>query len=99
VRYLRDALIDARIENALVLLPITDPYVVHHGALGSIAWVYVRTEDRARARAAMAGLEGVEAVLDREAAVQVFELPPDRIGDPGRLRRCGDRARQVGGGA
>jgi phosphonoacetate hydrolase len=50
VRYLRDALTEAGIESAHVLLPITDPYVVHHGALGSIAWVYVCTEDRARAR-------------------------------------------------
>ena len=80
VRYLGDALAEAGIESAHVLLPITDPYLVHHGALGSIAWVYVRTKDHARARAAMAGLEGVEAVLDREAAVRMFELPPDRIG-------------------
>jgi phosphonoacetate hydrolase len=83
VRYLRDALAEAGIQSAHVLLPITDPYVVHHGALGSIAWVYLRPEDRARARAALAGLEGVEAVLDREAAVRAFELPPDRIGDLG----------------
>jgi phosphonoacetate hydrolase len=93
VRYLRDALTEAGIESAHVLLPITDPYVVHHGALGSIAWVYVRAEDRARARVAMAGLEGVEAVLDREAAARMFELPPDRIGD---LVVCADAATVLG---
>ena len=93
VRYLRDALTEAGIESGHVLLPITDPYVVHHGALGSIAWVYVREEDRARARVAMAGLEGVEAVLDREAAARMFELPPDRIGD---LVVCADAATVLG---
>ena len=28
---------------ARVILPITDPYVVHHGALGSFATVYLPT--------------------------------------------------------
>src|SRR5260370_11285115 len=35
VIYLEDVLIAAGIRNAHVVLPITDPYVVHHGALGS----------------------------------------------------------------
>jgi phosphonoacetate hydrolase len=93
VRYLRDALTEVGIETAHVLLPITDPYVVHHGSLGSIAWVYARTEDRARARAAIARLEGVEAVLDRETAVRMFDLPADRIGD---LVVCADAATVLG---
>ena len=29
-----------------VILPITDPYVVHHGALGSFATVYVDADKR-----------------------------------------------------
>ena len=28
-------------DRARVILPITDPYVVHHGALGSFATVYL----------------------------------------------------------
>ncbi len=80
VRYLSDAL-GARGVPGSVVLPITDPYVVHHGALGSAAWVHVAEGDRHRARGAVAELPGVEAVLDRAAAARVFELPEDRIGD------------------
>lgn len=67
---------------ARVILPITDPYVVHHGALGSFATVYVTDADATRrARAALAALPGIELVLSRDEAAQRFELPPDRIGD------------------
>ncbi|HEU4531443.1 MAG TPA: phosphonoacetate hydrolase [Steroidobacteraceae bacterium] len=62
---------------ARVILPITDPYVVHHGALGSFATIYVRDEVRDR----IAALDGIEVVLTREDAARRFELPPDRIGD------------------
>jgi phosphonoacetate hydrolase len=63
--------------DARVILPITDPYVVHHGALGSFATVYVRADVRER----IAAISGIELVLTREAAAKRFELPPDRIGD------------------
>ena len=81
VRYLSDALEAAGIAEARVVLPITDPYVVHHGAFGSSAYVYVPDGWRDRARNALAELAGVEAVVDRAEAAQVFELPEDRIGD------------------
>ena len=81
VRYLEDALGRAGVRGARVILPITDPYVVHHAALGSLAWVHVREEERDLARGALAALDGVEAVLDRGTAATRFELPPDRIGD------------------
>lgn len=65
-----------------VLLPITDPYVVHHGALGSYATVYVDSAARIPAIASLIGaIDGVEEVLTREKAAARFELPPDRIGD------------------
>ena len=67
---------------ARVILPITDPYVVHHGALGSFATVYA--PDAASAVAWIRRIEqlpGMEAVLSRTEAAQRFELPPDRIGD------------------
>jgi phosphonoacetate hydrolase len=63
--------------EARVILPITDPYVVHHGALGSFATVYLTAEVKDR----IAKLEGIEVVLTREEAARRFELPPDRIGD------------------
>jgi phosphonoacetate hydrolase len=62
---------------ARVILPITDPYVVHHGALGSFATVYVEADVRRR----ISSLQGIELVLSREEAAARFELPPDRIGD------------------
>jgi phosphonoacetate hydrolase len=80
VRYLADALAAAGVP-AHVVLPITDPYVAHHGALGSLAWVHVAEADRDRARGALAALPGVEGILDRAAACWLFELPEDRVGD------------------
>jgi phosphonoacetate hydrolase len=67
---------------ARVILPITDPYVVHHGALGSFATVY--TPDAATARAWIERLKtvpGMELVLTRDEAARRFELMPERIGD------------------
>jgi phosphonoacetate hydrolase len=68
--------------KARVILPITDPYVVHHGALGSFATVYLPPDADARTLIERIGaLRGVELVLDRAAAAERFELPADRIGD------------------
>ena len=68
--------------RARVILPITDPYVVHHGALGSFATVYLPKDVDAKALAArLAALRGVESVRSREEAAAFFELPADRIGD------------------
>jgi phosphonoacetate hydrolase len=65
-----------------VILPITDPYVVHHGALGSFATVYLPSGcDRAALAARIAARRGVESVHTREEAAARFELPADRIGD------------------
>jgi len=65
-----------------VILPITDPYVVHHGALGSFATVYLDgTVDAEKMRSRVADLPGMEVVLRRDEACRRFELPPDRIGD------------------
>ena len=67
---------------ARVILPITDPYVVHHGALGSFATVYLSAETDAAALAArLAERRGIEGVWTRQAAAAHFELPADRIGD------------------
>ena len=83
VIYLQDVL-DAWLGagNTRVILPITDPYVVHHGALGSYATVYLADAGQAGALAArIAALRGVEVVLTRAEAAERFGLPPDRIGD------------------
>ena len=67
---------------ARVILPITDPYVVHHGALGSFATVYLPTSaDAADAVKRLQAVQGIEAVYTRAQAAAHFELPADRIGD------------------
>ncbi|MFM8991472.1 MAG: phosphonoacetate hydrolase [Alphaproteobacteria bacterium] len=67
---------------ARVILPITDPYVVHHGALGSFATAYLPAGvDVPGLLARLAALPGIEAALDRAAACARFELPEDRMGD------------------
>jgi phosphonoacetate hydrolase len=83
VIYLQDTL-DAWLgtAKARVILPITDPYVVHHGALGSFALVYLPEPSVSRAVAErIAALPGIEVVLTRAEAAARFELPSDRIGD------------------
>ena len=68
--------------TARVILPITDPYVVHHGALGSFATVYLPAgSDSAALAARLAQQRGMELVLTRAQAALRFELPADRIGD------------------
>jgi phosphonoacetate hydrolase len=68
--------------KARVILPITDPYVVHHGALGSYATVYLPAGTApGQFVADLRSLRGMEVVLERDAAARRFELPPDRIGD------------------
>jgi phosphonoacetate hydrolase len=81
--YLQDVLdgwLGAR--AAQVVLPITDPYVQHHGALGGCAMVYLSSPDLAVAVAArIQGLPGIDVAAVRADACKRFELPPDRSGD------------------
>jgi phosphonoacetate hydrolase len=83
VIYLQDVL-DAWLgaHSARVILPITDPYVVHHGALGSFATVYLPFGvDIAAMIKRIGEIDGIELALDNAAAGERFELPRDRIGD------------------
>jgi phosphonoacetate hydrolase len=77
-----------------VILPITDPYVKHHGALGSYATIFF--EQPLSPIAVMNVLNrqpGVELVMDRASAAKTFDLPGDRIGD---LIVVGDRSTALG---
>jgi len=82
VIYLQD-LLDAWLGagNARVILPITDPYVLHHGALGSFATIYLDPTQAGAVIPRLRERRGIELVLAREAAALRFELPADRIGD------------------
>ena len=65
-----------------VILPITDPYVAHHGALGSFATVHVPDNVNAGdLRTRIKALPGIDVVLTKAEACERFGLPGDRIGD------------------
>ena len=68
--------------RAHVILPITDPYVVHHGALGSFATAYLaQGVEAAPVVAQLKEIEGVEMAFTNSEGCARFELPPDRMGD------------------
>ena len=83
VVYVQDLMDDWLGEAAArVILPITDPYVVHHGALGSFATAYLpETADIADIIVKLQATAGITDVLTKAQAVTRFELPADRIGD------------------
>ncbi len=69
--------------SARVICPITDPFVRHHGALGGFVRVHLgkHAPDLAVILRFLAGLEGVELVLEREEACERFQLPFDSEAD------------------
>jgi phosphonoacetate hydrolase len=85
VIYLESLLEDRFGAGFRVILPITDPYVVHHGALGSFAQVHLPASRDAVSIpdviAWLRSLHGVTEVHDRDTAARLMELPADRMGD------------------
>lgn len=83
VVYIQDLLDDWLGEAAArVILPITDPYVVHHGALGSFATAYLpEGAEKADIIGRINDIDGIMLAIDKEEAVRRFDLPADRIGD------------------
>ena len=68
--------------NARVILPITDPYVVHHGALGSFATAYLPVDsDIDEVIKKLYAIEGIDAAYTRSEGCAKFELPEERLGD------------------
>ncbi len=83
VIWLQDIL-DARFGkgDTVVICPITDAFVAHHGALGGFVRVWCRGKAKAReVIEVVSGLDGIEQVLGREDACRLYDLPPDREGD------------------
>jgi phosphonoacetate hydrolase len=77
-----------------VICPITDPFVRHHGALGSFVRVYRNNGAPIAAMVhAIRALPGIDQVLTREEACAAFELPYDREAD---LVVTGDRNTVIG---
>jgi phosphonoacetate hydrolase len=84
VVYLETELVKKFGEGFRVILPITDPYVAHHGALGSFAVVHLPSKTSARQKFNILHflnhLPGVTEVYGRNAADKL-QLPADRLGD------------------
>ena len=65
-----------------VILPITDPYVVHHGALGGFATAYLpEGADVAEVVMKLSAVPGLEWVGTGTEGCARFGLPADRMGD------------------
>ena len=68
--------------SARVILPITDPYIAHHGSLGSFATVYLESGVNVRKIVSnLKSVSGIKVAEPRNVAAAEFDLPPDRIGD------------------
>ena len=87
VIYLQDVLDGWRNEGAAegtarVVLTITDPYVVHHGALGSFCTIYLSDgADADNIAGRLRDLDGILTVYGNAEGCKKFELPPERMGD------------------
>jgi phosphonoacetate hydrolase len=67
---------------ARVICPITDPFVRHHGALGSFVRVYARKDAAIPEMMAASALSpGVALVIDGPEAARRFEMPADLEAD------------------
>jgi phosphonoacetate hydrolase len=77
-----------------VICPIADPFVRHHGALGSFVRVHLRKPGDISAMMAFSRtLPGIALVLAKDQVCKQFDLPLDREGDFGVFS---DRATVVG---
>lgn len=82
VIYLESELVAQFGDGFRVILPITDPYVAHHGALGSFAQVHLpRGMGAAKVRDWLLTRSGITECHERNTAARLMELPADRMGD------------------
>ena len=81
--FLQDHLDDVFLKGSTkVILPITDPYVVHHGALGSFATIYVEDKNNVDSIIKeIKTIKEIEVVLNKEEGCNIYDLPEDRTGD------------------
>jgi phosphonoacetate hydrolase len=82
VLYVEDMLQAKFGDGFRVICPITDPYVKHHGALGSYVVIYMNDKSKVNEVKYWLTLQpGITEVHDKQAAVHLLEQPADRIGD------------------
>ena len=69
-------------DTTIVICPITDYFVAHHGSFGGFVRVYCNGKASPQDVIAVAReLPGVEMVCDKETTARMFDLPVDREGD------------------
>ena len=69
-------------ESCNVICTITDPYVIHHGALGSFVTIYIENKEKINEiKEYIQKIEGIDVALTKEEAVRKLNQPKDRIGD------------------
>jgi phosphonoacetate hydrolase len=79
---------------ARVICPITDPFVKHHGALGSFVRVYLHDgADTSEVLEFIGRLPGVALAVEAHIGAMRYELPADREGD---LIVLGDASTAIG---
>lgn len=83
ILFLEDALTQRwGTDQARVICPITDPFVKHHGALGSFVRVYLsRKDDLGNVLQYIQTLPQVEVAMESSEAAVRYELDPTREGD------------------
>ena len=81
VIYIEEFIADFSKNEFRVVLPITDPYVSHHAALGSFATIYCTPEETESFFKKLEVTAGIAEVLRRNEAAKKYSLPRDRIGD------------------
>ena len=83
VIWLQDIL-DAKFgkNETVVICPITDAFVAHHGALGGFVrvWSRGRVTDR-QIIDCIGAIDGIEMALDKATACRMFDMPADREAD------------------
>lgn len=68
--------------ETIVICPITDAFVAHHGSLGGFVRVWSRGKVTDRQIIDhIGGIDGIEMALDKATACRLFDMPADREGD------------------
>lgn len=66
----------------IAISPEKDRYFKHHRGMGGSAYVYLKkTKDLEKVKKTLLSLDGVEAVLTKQEAIEKYGLLPDRVGD------------------
>ena len=66
----------------IAISPEKDRYFKHHRGMGGAAYVYLKkAKDLEKVKKTLLSLEGVEAVLTKQEAIEKYSLLPERVGD------------------